>query len=213
MGEVRGSNWGRQSKSEYSVEILLDSMIHLCMMHIMIQFGKQIADLRKKRELSQAQLATAAGVSQATISRLESADECPTDFRLLSKISKALEEPLAELLPPGYLQEALVSTGEQVFAAYCPNPLCEENKHGIGRNGEPFIEWSSSQMYAMALFGEINYCDSCGTELVKECPNCKRRFAKNATQFCRTCGERVCERPTQEEWNIIKSMHDNPIPF
>src|SRR4051812_29596067 len=102
----------------------------------MDSFGPRLAELRKQAGLSQAELASVVGVSQATISRLESSNGYPKDMRLLSKISKALGEPLSVLLPEDVLKEFSHHLGDSFFA-FCPNPFCDRNTHGIDRNGQP----------------------------------------------------------------------------
>ena len=62
-------------------------------------FGSRLLELRKELKLSQAELAEEAGVSQATISRLEGLDQPPSDVRLLTKIAKAVKCPLSDFMP------------------------------------------------------------------------------------------------------------------
>jgi len=184
--------------------------------------GKIIAELRKERDLSQGALAKEVGVSQATISRLEALENEGADIRLLSKIARALGQRLDALLPEDFLKELSRDSIGDLFVAFCPNPLCMTNKVGLDREGRPSVTWESAQSYPSSGFLEYNYCPECGEELVKECPECKRRFETKRPRFCFTCGARVCERPTDEEWKIIrqhlakKAEDANPsgdIPF
>jgi DNA-binding XRE family transcriptional regulator len=168
----------------------------------MQHFGSSLAELRKARKLSQAEMAAQAGVSQATVSRLEASEKHPTDVRLLAKLAKALETPLSELLPAG--SDLPFRYGEQ-FYAFCPNPFCSLNRTGIDKEGVPFVSWTSTTSYPSNEFDEVNYCATCGTELVKDCPSCKRRFDQQRTNYCVTCGERVSDHPTEEEWARIRA--------
>lgn len=175
-------------------------------------FGNHIAELRRKKGLSQADLAAASALSQATISRLEAADRFTKDIRLLSKVANALREPLSDLLPDDFLQETLQTNGEETFFAFCPNPFCTENTNGLDNDGNPFIRWTSNGIHQSAQFDQTNFCAACGTELVKECPSCKRRFEHKRTKFCITCGSQVCDRPTAEEWQRIREIYEPKRP-
>ena len=53
---------------------------------------------RRHRDMSQAELAGASGVTQQTISKVETADICPHD-RLKSRLAEALDVPTAVLFP------------------------------------------------------------------------------------------------------------------
>jgi len=57
-----------------------------------------IREARRSRRLSQAALAEAAGVTQQTISKVETADICPHD-RLKLRLATVLDVPPAELFP------------------------------------------------------------------------------------------------------------------
>ena len=57
-----------------------------------------IREARRSRRLSQCALAEAAGVTQQTISKVETADICPHD-RLKVRLAAALDLPVAELFP------------------------------------------------------------------------------------------------------------------
>lgn len=160
--------------------------------------GKTIADLRKQKEMSQAALAKEIGVSQATISRLEALEDEVGDIRLLSKVARALGERLDTFLPEDVLR------GGDVFVAFCPNPHCESNKLEMDEDGNPSLTWESWNKYPSDQFNEYNYCPDCGTELVKECPNCKRRFETMKPRYCFTCGEEICKRPTEKQWDDIR---------
>ena len=61
------------------------------------QIGKNIADLRRKKGMSQLDLAVKCEVQELTISRIENGRTNPT-VRTLLKIAKALGVPLSELV-------------------------------------------------------------------------------------------------------------------
>jgi transcriptional regulator with XRE-family HTH domain len=168
--------------------------------------GALLAEIRKELKLSQAELAASAGLSQATISRLENSEEWGSDIRVLSKIAKAVNRPLSDFLPqtPAY-------PGNEHFFALCPNPLCSRNRHSVNEKG-PAVYWQSWSSYPSTEFADVNFCPSCGTELVKECPNCKRRFPAKESRYCIRCGERICKRPTSDEWKAIEEIHTQSTP-
>ena len=179
---------------------------------MMSNFGTQIRTRREELGLSQTALSSAVGVSQAAISRLESCEECPSDFRLLNKLAKALKQPVAEFLPENQSQDL------EEFFAFCPNPHCQTNSHNK-KQGTVLVFWSSWASYPANEFGEINFCPSCGTSLIKECQQCKRRFPKEESRYCIRCGEKICNRPTPEEWAALETLYSPPprsdedIPF
>jgi transcriptional regulator with XRE-family HTH domain len=164
-------------------------------------FGPRLAELRRELGLNQAELAKEAGVSQATISRLESLESPPSDIRLLSRIAKAVKRPLSDFLPEQG------SSCDTEFWAFCPNPRCPDNKRVWISDEDPvLIKWDSWAGYPSAEFDETYFCPSCGTELVKECPSCKRRFPrKGKNNFCVKCGQTIFANPTQKELDQIAS--------
>ena len=169
--------------------------------------GKRIADLRKNRELSQADLAKELGVSQATVSRIEALGNEVTDVRLLSKVSRVLEEPLATLLPPDLLDQIREGTSHQNLVCFCPNPFCDSNEHSVDDTGKPWVRWTSGRDYLSSQADEFNFCPRCGEDLVKECPSCGRRFDTVNVRYCITCGTELCNRPTPDECKRIKEIH------
>jgi transcriptional regulator with XRE-family HTH domain len=170
----------------------------------MDHFGAYIRTRREELRLSQTTLALAIGASQAAVSRLESSKEAPSDFRLLAKLARALKQPLSEFLKSTDILASNVLTEEEFFA-FCPNPFCDTNELTNGRQGI-LVYWSSWASYPGEQFLEINFCPCCGTEFVKECGQCKRRFPKKESRYCIRCGEKICHRPTEEEWAIITEM-------
>ncbi len=61
-----------------------------------LRFGYRLSGLRRDREITQAELAEACGVSEETISRIERGVFGPR-FELLDKLACALGLPVAEL--------------------------------------------------------------------------------------------------------------------
>jgi len=162
---------------------------------------------RKRQDLSQTQLADLVGVSQATISRIETGESRPT-LQLLSKIARALETPLREVVPREHLHELLGQDAMLTFYAFCPNPFCEKNKLSR-RDSKNVVSWVSGELHPAESFDEVNYCSRCGTELLKECPSCGRHLEEAGTLFCISCGARISKRPTKEEWKRIAEILDS----
>lgn len=181
-------------------------------------FGKRVAKLRKSRGLSQIEFASLAPCSQATVSRIEAAAEPPADVQLLSKLARALNISLVELLDGFDSPSALQDGAFLFFYAFCPNPLCETNKVGRDESNVLVVNWASSGRFEASLFPEINFCRLCATPLVKECPSCKKVLRNVNTRYCVTCGAKVCERPTADEWKHLNDKYparsaDDDIPF
>lgn len=180
-----------------------------------MQERPSIVELRKSRNMSQADLASAVGVSQATISRLEK-DEGAATIQALAKIARVFAYDLRDLLPPDRLRELSGAFVGDEFYAFCPNPFCRDNTTGV-KDGIPTVTWKSGKSYETELFEETNFCPSCGTELAKECPSCSRKLERNA-KYCIACGKEITNHPTEDEWKRIKSLHtptefDDDIPF
>jgi transcriptional regulator with XRE-family HTH domain len=62
--------------------------------------GQQLRRLRNRRGLSQEQLAGRAGISPATVARLERQPAAPCRTRTLGRLAAALDEEPARLTPP-----------------------------------------------------------------------------------------------------------------
>lgn len=60
----------------------------------------RIAEFRKKKKLSQTQLAQVSGVSRATIAGLESGAITVTTTGTIEKLSNALKVPVSKILLP-----------------------------------------------------------------------------------------------------------------
>ena len=61
--------------------------------------GHRLRHLRRQRRLSQEQLASQAGISTATVARLERQPDAPCRCRTLGRLAAALEEEPARLTP------------------------------------------------------------------------------------------------------------------
>ena len=173
----------------------------------MVAFGEKISALRSKLEMSQSDLAQAIGQSQATVSRLEGLEESPSDLKLLSNLASALSTPLPELLPVSFADEFFPTNRADTFYAFCPNPLCKLNTPGRHPGGDVFLRWESNTGYPSEEYSVINFCGSCGSDLVKECSNCGRRIGDGLPQYCVSCGKKVSDRPTPKEWEKIRASH------
>lgn len=68
--------------------------------------GHRLRQLRRQRGLSQASLAALAGISQATVARLELRPAVPCRGRTLARLAAALREPPVTLTPAASLNEA-----------------------------------------------------------------------------------------------------------
>ena len=80
-------------------------------MNIYVQLGKRIAFLRKKKKMSQLDLALDSGINKNYISDLERGRRNPS-LMILSRLSKALDCDMATLLQgiKDYSLEEIVST-------------------------------------------------------------------------------------------------------
>jgi len=169
------------------------------------KFSAKLQELRRTSGLTQVELAKRVGVSQGTISRLESSDGTP-DIRLVARVAKAFNEPLANLIPESIREAILNSQHGDQFFAFCGNPFCKENNLDL-RGREPMLYWKSGSSYPVEQFDEVNFCTRCGKELVKECPSCKRRLDRAGIMFCITCGTQISPRPTAEDMKEISRRY------
>lgn len=180
-----------------------------------------LVKLRKRKDLSQKKLAEQVGVSQSTISRIEKA-EYPADIKLLAKIARALDVGINDIVPENFLNNLHEQENQVSFYAFCPSPFCIRNEY-YREDGKTYIKWRSYTSYNTSRFDEVNFCTICGDELVKECPNCKKRLEDKGSRFCISCGGRIHKRPTKEEWDKINGIlektekreesEDEDIPF
>lgn len=175
-----------------------------------------IQKAREELELSQSELANAVDVSQSTISRLEKLSTI-SDIRLAAKLAMKLKLDVNELLSDQAKQLIGSWVGEE-FYAFCPNPFCDSNRLCRNRGGEAAVEWDSGTTFSYERFEELNFCRFCGTEVIKQCPGCGRSFTDGHTTFCSTCGSKVTDRPSKEEWEQIRELirpviSEDDIPF
>ena len=181
----------------------------------MVDANLDLAVLRKAKELSQAELAEYIGVSQATISRIENG-ETQLSLQLAAKLARVLEVDLVDIIPEESLRNLTGHVGQEAFYAFCPNPLCVRNKVEKVDN-QVLVTWNSGQRYPSHRYEEVNFCTSCGTALVRECPQCKRLLENPGTWYCMSCGSRITDRPTPDEWAQIRELlapkDDDDIPF
>lgn len=183
-------------------------------------FGGRVALLRKAQDLSQGDLGERVGRSQATISRLERASEVPDDLRLLGKLARALDTSLQDLLgdfdPP---TPDWAPDDDQTFFAFCPNPFCDSNSVRREGNGNLSVRWSSGSEYILDVKNEVNFCERCGEDLIKDCSECGRPITSSKARYCRTCGTQLNTRPTDEEWVELRKKYppptepDDDLPF
>jgi transcriptional regulator with XRE-family HTH domain len=175
--------------------------------------GQKLVGLRQAKSLSQEALAKAAGLSQTTVSRLEKGEQVAST-QTLAKLARALGTSLADLVP----QEALnASDGDgDIFHAFCANAFCVRNKMAK-KDGRAVVYWESWQPVPAQKWADVNFCRSCGNDLVKECPGCSKRMTEKGGLFCVRCGEKLTKRPTSDEWKKINEQleteFDDDIPF
>lgn len=182
--------------------------------------AQKITSIRKRQKLSQSKLALLADVSQASISRIEKEEQQP-ELKLFAKIAKALNVELSEIVPEELLNELLGQTYQEQFYAFCPNPFCDKNGTGLNKStGKPFVLWNSGTSHHIDRYDESNFCSRCGTDLVKECPSCKRKLEDKGSRFCISCGSKISDRPTEDEWKKIEELEkikeedfNDDIPF
>lgn len=182
--------------------------------------AQKIATFRKRKKLSQSKLAELADVSQASISRIEKEEQQP-DLKLYAKIAQALKVELSEIVPEELLNELLGQAYQENFYAFCPNPFCDKNKTGLYENTyKAYVLWNSGSSHHIDRYDETNFCSRCGTDLVKECPSCKRKLEDQGSRFCISCGSKITDRPTKDEWETITKLEkakkedfDDDIPF
>jgi transcriptional regulator with XRE-family HTH domain len=174
--------------------------------------GQKLAALRQEKELSQEALARRAGLSQTTVSRLEKGEQVAST-QTLAKLARALGTSLAELVPEDALKAA---DGDGDTHAFCPNPFCVRNKL-TKKDGRAVVFWESWQSVSAEKWADVNFCRSCGSDLVKECAGCGKRMAEKGGLYCVRCGEKLTQRPTQDEWKKIREQldteFDDDIPF
>ncbi|MGD2252764.1 MAG: helix-turn-helix domain-containing protein [Anaerolineales bacterium] len=170
-----------------------------------------LTQLRKQKNLSQADLAEMAGVSQATISRFEKGESQPS-LQVLAKIARALNMDVREIIPQERLDQIFGFEPLEKFYAFCPNPLCPRNEYGRDSEGTDYIRWRSGSTYSIDRYQEVNFCPRCGTDLVKECKSCGKLLELEASRYCISCGKELTNRPTKEEWKKITELNTRSAP-
>lgn len=137
--------------------------------------------------------------------------EGSSNLQIIAKIARVLDIPVREIAEVSTL---LDWSSMESFYAICSNPFCKRNTIQL-EEGEPSVSWDSGQFYQMTLWNEVNFCPSCGKDLVKECPGCGKILEERGPQFCIRCGNPIHSRPTSEEWTRIRAQLgvDDDIPF
>jgi len=153
--------------------------------------------------MSQEDLAKAAGISQATVSRLEKGEQTAS-VKTLAKLARALGITLTELAPPSTLPPQ--ETPSDTFWGFCDNPFCQRNKFKLDEKKVSTVYWESWQQYSCESWADTNFCKSCGNDLVKECANCEKVLDERNLRFCIRCGKRITSRPTKDEWKTIEAQ-------
>ena len=93
-------------------------------------FGDTLKELRKKRGLSQKELAEEAGVTTRSIQNYESNNRYPKDVAILSKLASALETTMTSLMSTKDFKPAdlLISEVQALFAG---GELGDEDKEAV----------------------------------------------------------------------------------
>jgi len=155
------------------------------------------------------ELAGLIGVSQSKISRIEKLSGIH-DVALATKLSGPLRIELTDLLSASARQGLHQSSADNFFA-FCPNPLCRSNETKKLSDGKFSTTWKSGRRYPHAQFLQTNFCGRCGTELVKQCSNCERKFTDEHTRFCIACGHAATERPSVADMAEIEEVFKDAI--
>jgi len=152
--------------------------------------AQKITEARKKRGLTQAELAKQADVQQGTVSRIEKGETTPNRNTIVS-LCNALD-----LLPSELgLQvegEYMVSKSTIVIREYS-NPFGSPESFGIQIFHPLFTRSESNQ--------SIQYCPYSGNKLTDSCNTCgDPLFVRKGTiaRFCPTCGSTYELVPTKE---------------
>jgi transcriptional regulator with XRE-family HTH domain len=167
-------------------------------MHI----GEKIKLLREQIGLTQAQLAQKAGIGQPYISKLESQVIKVPSVDTLVRLAMVLEADIRELSAgTTYGDESKRQARPGI--GFCPTVTCP------GRDMDaPFVTPLQDEE------GEpINFCVHCGSGLVRNCPDCSRKF-KQFYRFCPGCGRRLY--PAQQESmdeDDGEPMDDDDVPI
>jgi transcriptional regulator with XRE-family HTH domain len=172
-------------------------------MHI----GEKIKALREQNGLTQAQLAQKAGIGQPYISKLESQVIKVPSIDTLLRLATALEADIYEVCAgTTYGDESKKQARPGI--GFCPTMTCP------GADMEtPFVTPLQDED------GEpINFCIHCGSGLIRNCPDCGRKF-KEFYKFCPGCGKRLYG-PQQENFDEDdvpfdddKPIDDDDVPF
>lgn|GEM_PF-2290013 len=160
--------------------------------------------------MSQSDLAEKAGVSQATISRLENAaGDVAVDLRTVHRLSAALRIPVSALIPPreevpdrGALPLMMAPTEHDEFWVVCTNPMCSDNEIIARRGAKPEVVWAWDE-FDGGIFEQIQYCSECGGKLLKCCPKCGKWFDRGDTKYCMRCGTRVIPELSDETLGVL----------
>lgn len=94
--------------------------------------GKIIKELRERKKLTQAELATMINVSDKTISKWETGKGLP-DVTLIEPLSKALNVSIIELISGEYVTNKNQS-GNMLKSNFYVCPICGNIIHTMGKN-------------------------------------------------------------------------------
>ena len=108
-------------------------------------FGAKIADLRKKKGLTQAQLADMLNISNKTISRWETGEGYP-EVTLLSRLAKALGVTVDELLAEPEQEAEAVQEQPDRFESFEQVSDTENKKSKVKKHKDIPVEWPQIQL-------------------------------------------------------------------
>ena len=108
-------------------------------------FGAKIADLRKKKGLTQAQLADMLNISNKTISRWETGEGYP-EVTLLSPLAKALGVTVDEMLAEPEPEAESVQEQPDQFESFEQVSGTENKKSKVKKHKDIPVEWPQIQL-------------------------------------------------------------------
>lgn len=93
--------------------------------------------------------------------------------------------------------------------AFCPSNTWSKSKTRAS------VKWSSWQDYPADEFALVNLRQYCGQPLLKACPSCGSYLRSPHGQWCTKCGERIHDRPTNEDLAAIETSlgSGSELPF
>jgi len=137
------------------------------------QTNARFAEARRRKGLTQSQLADAIGCKQSAVSMFENGRKDALSRDKLAAIAKILDVDATKL-------EAAPFTPA---LAFCPDPQCPSNVPYALRDGVAI-----HPTFVAVDPERLSYCALCGEVMETRCPNPECRSAPQPGAFCRDCG-------------------------